>query len=176
VALLVLGAVDTGGAGCACPENVLLRALVTDLVLRRDETLVMDMEAGIEHLGRATARGVDVMLVVVEPGQGSIDCALRVRRMARDIGIKFVCAVANKIASAGDDEFVRQAAGDLDLIGSIPLSETIRRADRKGISVLDEADVNLTTCFVQILKRLDSLDSRALPGPFGERKQAMNRR
>ena len=77
ITLLVLGAVEKGGGGCACPENVLIRALVRDLVLYKDETVVMDMEAGIEHLGRATTQGVDLMITVVEPGQRSIDCAKR---------------------------------------------------------------------------------------------------
>ena len=75
VALLVLGAVKQGGGGCACPESVLLRALVQDLILHQNDALIMDMEAGVEHLGRATARGVNTLLVVVEPGQRSIDCA-----------------------------------------------------------------------------------------------------
>ena len=87
VALLVLGAIERGGSGCACPENVLTCALVTDLVLRKDDALLMDMEAGVEHLGCATARGVDTMLVVLEPGQRSIDSTRRVIRMAGDIGL-----------------------------------------------------------------------------------------
>ena len=85
VALIVLGAIEKGGSGCACPESVLIRALVTDLVLYKNEALIMDMEAGVEHLGRATARGVDKLLVVVEPGQRSIDSARRVQRMASEI-------------------------------------------------------------------------------------------
>jgi len=155
VALLVLGAVDTGGSGCACPESVLLRALVSDLILHRDEALILDMEAGVEHLGRATARGVDKMLVVVEPGQRSVDCALRVRRMAGEIGLSDVQVVANKVTCDEDSAFIRGAVGDLEVIGSIPFSEEIRASDRYGKSVLDDADHIVVECFRKILKRLE---------------------
>ena len=155
VALLVLGAVDTGGSGCACPESVLLRALVSDLILHRDEALIMDMEAGVEHLGRATARGVDKMLVVVEPGQRSVDCALRVRRMAGEIGLSDVQVVANKVSCDEDTEFICRAIGDLKVIGSIPFSEDIRVSDRHGRSVLDDVDDTVVDCFRLILTRLE---------------------
>jgi len=152
VSLLVLGAVESGGGGCACPESVLLRALVQDVVLHKNESLVMDMEAGVEHLGRATARGVDVLVVVVEPGQRSIDCAHRVRRMAGEIGITDVRAVANKIASADDERFVREGLADLPLVGSIPFSQDILASDRDGRSVLDSMSADLLQRFEDILK------------------------
>ena len=82
VSLLVVGAIEKGGSGCACPENILVRALVTNLVLHRNEVLIMDMEAGVEHLGRATVSGVDGLLIVVEPGQRSVDCAKSIIGMA----------------------------------------------------------------------------------------------
>lgn len=137
VSLLVLGAVESGGSGCACPENVLLRALVQDLVLHKDESLVMDMEAGIEHLGRGTAQGVDTMLVVVEPGQRSIDCARRVHEMARQIGIRDIRVVGNKVHSAADETFIRESLDGIELLGIIPYSDQIQAADRDGRSVLD---------------------------------------
>jgi len=147
VAILVLGAVEAGGSGCACPEGVLIRALVSDLVLYKDEALVMDCEAGVEHLGRATARGVDAMLVVVEPGRGSLDCAARIFRMAEEIGLTDLPVVANKIGSPGDEEFVRAGLPDREILAWIPLSEAIREADRSGRSVLeglsDEASESL---------------------------------
>ena len=157
VSLLVLGAVQAGSAGCACPESVLLRALVTDLVLRKDETLVMDMEAGVEHLGRATARGVDMMLIVVEPGQRSIDCALRVSRMAGQIGLDRVRAVANKVTGAAQEQFIRDGLGELPLLGSIPFSSSIGAADRDGMSVLDGADDAAMACFRDILASLETV-------------------
>lgn len=154
VSLLVLGAVDTGGSGCACPESVLLRALVSDLVLYKDEALILDMEAGVEHLGRATARGVDRMLVVVEPGQRSIDCAHRVRRMAGEIGLTRVFAVANKIVSPADEAFIRERLDGVELLGAIPHCEGLRQGDREGRSVLDGADPAARQAFTTILHRL----------------------
>ena len=154
VALLVLGAVEKGGSGCACPENVLLRSLVNDLILVRNETLIMDMEAGVEHLGRATAQNVDCMLVVVEPGQRSIDTAFRVRQMANDLGLKNVSFVANKIRNEEDAEYIRQSFSESELLGEIPFSEAIRQSDRDGISVLDALDAQAIEVFESVFSRL----------------------
>ena len=155
VALLVLGAVEQGGSGCACPENVLIRALVTDLVLYKDEALVMDMEAGVEHLGRATARGVDRMIVVIEPGQRSVDSAKRIIRMSNQIGLKNIEFVANKINSPWDEQFIRNALPGHELLGFIPYSEEIRRNDRNGLSVLDGLSKETVSKFEDILRKLE---------------------
>ena len=101
VKLIVMGGVKKGGSGCICPESVLLRTLVTHMVLLRDEVVVMDMEAGIEHLGRATAKGVDRLIVVVEPGRRSIETARHVRQLAGDLGLHQVAVVGNKIRAGG---------------------------------------------------------------------------
>lgn len=151
VALLVLGAIEAGGSGCACPESVLMRALVQDLVLHKDEALVMDCEAGIEHLGRATARGVDMMLVVVDSSRRSIDCAERIFRMARDIGVREVRVVANKVASPEDERFVRASLTGREVLGMIPYAEAIRAADRDGRSVLDGLDDETLGRFADVL-------------------------
>jgi CO dehydrogenase maturation factor len=156
VALLVLGAIEKGGSGCACPENVLIRALVTDLVLVKNETLIMDMEAGIEHLGRSTASGVDTMIVVLEPGQRSIETAQRVIRMGKEIGLKNIQFVANKITSADDEMFIRSAFPEHQLMGTIPYSEEIRLADRIGKSVLDGLSKEMREKFASILSKLQS--------------------
>jgi CO dehydrogenase maturation factor len=156
VALLVLGAIEGGGTGCACPESTLIRSLVTDLVLYKDDALVMDMEAGIEHLGRGTARGVDSMIIVLEPGQRSIDSAQRVIRMAGEIGLKNIELVANKIYGQSDEEFLRNAFPDHELLGIIPYSEKFRQSDRNGQSVLDNLDSELLKIFKEILKKLEA--------------------
>ncbi len=155
VTLLVFGAVEQGGGGCACPENVLIRALVTDLVLYKDDALVMDMEAGIEHLGRGTSRGVDVMLIVVEPGQRSIDCAGRIIRMSKEIGIKKIKLIANKTNDTDDEDFIRNAFPDHKFVGVVPYSEGIRLADRDGRSVLDGMEPDLYMRFEDILSSLE---------------------
>ena len=147
VALLVLGAVEQGGSGCACPENV--------LILYKNEALVMDMEAGVEHLGRATVKGVDCMIVVIEPGQRSIDSACRIIRMSHEIGLKNIQFVANKIDGPNDDQFIREAFPDHGLLGTIPYSEEIRRNDRNELSVLDGLSNEMVTRFEEILEKLN---------------------
>lgn len=156
VALLVLGAIDRGGGGCACPENVLLRALVTDLVLYRDDALIMDMEAGIEHLGRATSSGVDQMIIVVEPGQRAVDSTRRILKLSRDIGLPRIRLVANKISGPDDETFLREAFPDEAFLGFIPYREDFRRADRSGRSVLDGLSEDLLRRFETILKALET--------------------
>jgi len=154
VALIVLGAIVKGGGGCACPESVLVKALVADLVLHRNEALVMDMEAGIEHLGRGTAQGVDAMLVVVEPGQRAVDCAMSVVKLCKDLKIKKIYAVANKITCPGDEQFVRNSLGDLHLLACVPYAESIRRSDMEGKSVLEGLDLKTTALFEDILEQV----------------------
>jgi CO dehydrogenase maturation factor len=156
VALLVLGAIDRGGAGCACPESVFIRALVSDLILQKDDALIMDMEAGVEHLGRATVRGVDAMIIVVEPGLRAIECAKRIISMSADIGLTRIKLVANKVTNAGDERFIRDAFPSHELLGAIPYSAQIGSADRRGESVLSVLDDGLKGIFIDILRKATS--------------------
>ncbi|MDR3239125.1 MAG: AAA family ATPase [Clostridiales bacterium] len=156
VELLVMGAINKGGGGCACPENTFAKALVTDLVLYKNQSLVMDMEAGIEHLGRGTAIGVDVMLIVVEPGQRAVDCARTVLRMSDEIGLKRFLLVGNKIVGEEDKQFIRDAFPGLEIAAFLPYSQNIRAADRDGMSVLDGLNPEETALFEQILAKLES--------------------
>jgi CO dehydrogenase maturation factor len=132
IKLIVMGGVKKGGSGCICPESVLLRTLITHLVLLRGEVVVMDMEAGIEHLGRATAKGVDRLIVVVEPGRRSIETAQHVKQLARDLGLQKVVVVGNKIRSAADREFLEKHLPDLPILGFLPFDERIIQADLQG--------------------------------------------
>jgi len=154
VALLVLGAVQGGGTGCACPENVLLRALVQDAVLRRDEVLFLDMEPGIEHLGRATARGVTTLVIVVEPGQRSIETYRRIAGMAGEIGLVNIAVIGNKVTSPEDEAMIISAVEHEPLVGLIPYSERFRANDRDGRSALDDLDDELCVLFADILTSL----------------------
>jgi CO dehydrogenase maturation factor len=161
VSLLVLGAVEAGGSGCACPENVLIKALITDLVLFKNDALIMDMEAGVEHLGRATVKGVDKLIVVVEPGQRSIDSAWRIIRMASDIGLVSIALVGNKVTSAADQEFITTAFPNHTLLGFIPFSDQFRKLDQLGLSVLDGLSHDHIHVFENILQALS--DKRENP-------------
>jgi CO dehydrogenase maturation factor len=151
VSLLVLGGVEQGGSGCACPENVFLRALVMDVVLYKEETLIMDMEAGIEHLGRTTVQGVDSMIIVVEPGQRSVDSAYKIIRMSREIGLRRIQLVGNKIGDTKDEHFILNKFPDFDFLGIIPFSEKIRQNDRDGKSVLDGLSEGIVDRFRKML-------------------------
>lgn len=154
VDLLVLGATEEGGGGCACPENVLIKALVQDLILYKDDTLIMDMEAGVEHLGRATAKGVDTMLIVVEPGQNSIDCARRVIKMAGEIGIKDLRFIANKVNDGEDEKFLTQALSEHEFLAVIPFSAQIKKSDRDGEAAIDNMPPEILEIFSETLKKL----------------------
>jgi len=154
VALLVLGAIQQGGSGCTCPENVLIRSLISDLILYKKEAVVMDMEAGIEHLGRATARGVNTLLIVLEPGQRSIDSTRRIIKMAQDVEIRNIQLVANKIVVDKDVRFIKDAFPEWNLIGEIPYSDQLRLSDRSNRSVLDGLDEKLIGRFEGILEKV----------------------
>jgi CO dehydrogenase maturation factor len=132
VKLIVMGGVKKGGSGCICPESVLLRTLVTHMVLLRDEVVVMDMEAGIEHLGRATAKGVDKLIVVVEPGRRSLETAMHVKKLAEDLGLHKLAVVGNKIRGPADEAFLRKNLPGLPILGFIPFDEKIIEADLGG--------------------------------------------
>lgn len=132
VRLLVMGGVSSGGGGCICPESALVRALVTHLVLGRDEALVLDMEAGLEHLGRGTARGVDHLIVVVEPGRRAIATARQVHNLARDLAIERVWLLGNKLQNPDDLHFLVQQLPDIELLGQLSADPCIARADRDG--------------------------------------------
>jgi len=133
IRILVMGGIRGGGAGCACPANSFLRALLRHLVLRPGETVIVDLEAGVEHLGRATAQGVDALLVVVEPDVRSLETAARIRELAGEIGLTRVYAVGNKLRGQDDGEFVRaHLPPDLPLIAALPFSIEIQRGARSG--------------------------------------------
>lgn len=137
VKLLVMGTVDTGGGGCVCPEHVMLKALLSSMVFRKDDVVVMDMEAGLEHLGRGTASMVDQFIVVIEPGARSVQTYEKVRQLAADLGITNVNVVANKIRSEDDREFIRQRIPAENLLGFISYNAEVIDADRRGVSPYD---------------------------------------
>ncbi|HEM61200.1 MAG TPA: hypothetical protein ENO24_02825 [Chloroflexi bacterium] len=140
VRLLQLGAVKKGGSGCICPESVLLRSLVTHLLLDRpDEEVIMDMEAGVEHLGRATAQSVDAFLIVVEPGRRSLQTAEMIRTLAKDIGIPRLFLVGNTIRDERDRQFIREYGPDLPILGFLSYSPAAIEADMEGVAVFEAA-------------------------------------
>ena len=132
--ILVMGTVDKGGEGCVCPASVLLKALMRHMILKKDEIVVLDMEAGIEHLGRRTSESVDLMIVVVEPSLKSVETAKRIKALATDIGVKNIAAVINKASDKLEETFTRSKLNKegMDVIGCIPRDNIVVMADMEG--------------------------------------------
>jgi CO dehydrogenase maturation factor len=141
VKLLVMGSIKPAGTGCFCPENALIRTLISHIILDRGEIVIMDMEAGVEHLTRGTAKSVDLMLIVVEPGQRSIELAETIKRLSSSLGIKRICLVANKVRTKNEEEFVMESAKatKTGLLGIIHYDDAASVADREGKAVVDVA-------------------------------------
>ena len=156
IKLLVLGTVGRGGGGCICPESALLKNLVRHLFVGRKEAVILDMEAGLEHLGRGTASAVDAFIVVVEPGQRSLQTAHAIKRLAADIWIHKVLVVGNKIRSERDEAFIREHLPGDELLGFVPFSEKAIEADMTGTAIFD-ADEELVAAAKGIKEKLDDL-------------------
>ena len=137
--LLVMGTVDKGGEGCVCPASVRLKALIRNMILKKDEIVILDMEAGIEHLGRRTAEAVDVMVIVVEPGLKSLETAERINKLAADIGIKNITVVINKVSSKKEEEFVKNKLDEMgfNILGCIPRDELVIQAEMDDKPLVD---------------------------------------
>jgi len=139
VKLLIMGTVKKGGSGCMCPESALLRNLLNHLLLRRSEVVIMDMDAGVEHLGRGTARAVDAFIIVVEPGRRSIQTAEAIKDLAQDLGIEKCYVVGSKTTSDADRRFIIDNMPGFEVLGFINYNPMIIEADLKGMSVFDAA-------------------------------------
>ncbi len=137
VRLLEMGAVDLGGSGCICPESAMLKTLFTHLLFRKDEILIMDMYAGVEHLGRATVDFVDAMLVVVEPTRRSLGTAAQIKKLAQDIGLTRLWLVGNKVRNADEAAFLQAETPGLPVLGLLTADMAVQEADRMGIAVYD---------------------------------------
>lgn len=144
IRLMVMGRVKKGGSGCYCPENALLQALLAHLLVARNEVVILDMEAGIEHLGRGTARAVDKLIIVVEPGRRSIETAERIKKLAEDIGLKNIAVVGNKIRSESDKKFLTANLPGFQFLGFIPYDPAIIDADLANLPLQDSSQKVVT--------------------------------
>ncbi len=139
IRLMRMGRIKKGGTGCYCPENALLRTLLSHLLISRNEVVILDMEAGIEHLGRGTAGAVDKLIVVVEPGRRSIETAHNIKKLATEIGLKNVAVVGNKVRSQTDRDFLISSLPGFEFLGFIPYDQAIVDADLANLPVLDSS-------------------------------------
>jgi CO dehydrogenase maturation factor len=133
IKLLRMGTVKKGGGGCICPESAMLKTMVQNLLLFRKEAVIMDMEAGIEHLGRATAQAVNPLIVVVEPGKRSMETARQIKSLAEDIKLNNIAFIANKVRTQHDINFLKKEAGDIPILGFLPFKDDILKADMESL-------------------------------------------
>jgi len=154
IKLLVMGGVQKGGDGCACPENVLIRTLLSEIILNRQEVVIVDMEAGIEHLGRATSRAVDKMLITVEPGARSISTAKAIMKLAQDIGIGSFGIIGNKILDEKQKDWILSQFPPEQILGTISYHEIIQTADLNRQPLVELLDDTLTSEFTRIYQNL----------------------
>lgn len=154
VSLLVAGTVNMGDSGCMCPSAALLKALISHLVMQEGEVLIMDMDAGIENLGRGTTKGMDALLVVVEPGQRSLDTLGRIKKLASDIGTDLVYCVANRVTNDNERYIIQKYSDEIhaDVLAFIPDDATLRQADLTGTAPLDMSQDSAAIIEMQKLK------------------------
>jgi len=162
IRIMAMGRLKRGGSGCYCPENALLQALISHLLLRKNEVVILDMAAGIEHLGRATARAVNVFIVVVEPGRKSIDTAIRIKKLAADIGVANIVATGNKIRSQADREFLKTNLPNITFLGFIPYDQSIIDADISGRDVVNHLSKPVKDEITMIFNKLVDIISETI--------------
>ncbi len=154
IRLLLLGCIPQGGGGCFCPENVLLKNLVRHLLVQREEALIIDMEAGLEHLGRGSTGYVDALVIVVEPGQRAMNTARQIKRLGEDLKIKNMMIVGNKVNSEEDRRLIEEQLFDFPVLGHMSFNPKILQADREGKSPYD-IDEKIKEEVEAILKELE---------------------
>lgn len=156
VSVLRMGTVETGASGCLCSASSFLQAFIRHLLLDEEDVVIMDMEAGVEHLGRGTAKSVDVLLIVVEPTPRAVQTAHMVKQLAADMGVSRLGVVGNKVSSAEDVEFLESALGGIPLLATIHEVKGIREAERKGVTAFD-ADPEFAEAVRTVSERLSEL-------------------
>jgi CO dehydrogenase maturation factor len=154
VRLLEMGSVDMGGSGCICPEAAMLKTLFTHLLFRKDEVLILDMYAGVEHLGRATVDFVDAMLIVAEPTRRSLGTASQIKQLANDIGLNRLWLVGNKVRNDEEQSFLTAETPGIPVLGFLPADMGVQEADRLGIPVYDHVPA-LREAAEAMVKELD---------------------
>lgn len=151
--LLVMGTVEKAGEGCICPESSFLKALMRHLVLNRRELLILDTEAGVEHLGRKVAEGFDVMLVVAEPSVKAVEAANRIYKLSKEMGVKKIYCVGNKTRGKEDEKFIEDGI-KYRVIGFIPYDEAVLHADREGKPLVSNPDSKALKAIERIVEKI----------------------
>lgn len=161
IRLLEMGAVDMGGSGCICPESAMLKTLFTHLLFRKDEVLLLDMYAGVEHLGRATVDFVDALIIVVEPTRRSLGTAEQILKLAKDINLERIWLVGNKVQNAEEIHFLQSNSLGLPLLGTLPSVPGVIEADRLGIAVYDHVP-ELRQAAIEIANQIEEISQERI--------------
>jgi CO dehydrogenase maturation factor len=161
VRLLEMGSVDTGGSGCICPESAMLKTLFTHLLFRKDDVLILDMYAGVEHLGRATVDFVDAMLIVVEPTRRSLGTAGQIAKLANDIGLNRLWLVGNKVRDDREATFLSDNTPGIPVLGFLPADLAVQEADRLGQAVYDYVPAVRQAAESMAEELLDQIETRS---------------
>ncbi|MFC1917160.1 AAA family ATPase [Chloroflexota bacterium] len=159
IKLMLMGRIKRGGTGCYCPEGSLLQALLAHLLVIRDEVVILDMEAGIEHLARGTSKSVNILIMVVEPGRRSIETAQTIKKLSDDLGLPSLAVIGNKIRTDQDREFIKSILPGFEFLGFIPYDPTVIEADLANRSVL-EASPKVRKEIDKIYEKLVSLSQQ----------------
>lgn len=169
IRFLRMGGVKQGGTACYCRENSFLHAVLNSLLLKEREIVVLDMGAGIEHLTRGTARGVDLMLIVTEPTRVSVQTTKVIQKLAREIGIKKLLVVGNKVRNDKERQFLEQAFTREELIGVIPFSEVVlEQALDAGTAAMDSSPLPADTpVFNRLLREIEAKEHKAEVEQYG---------
>ncbi len=154
IQMLMLGAVEQGGSGCICPSSALLKQLVNHVIVQRDGVVLLDLYAGVEHLGRGTAESVDALLVIAEPTKRSMGTAHQVDSLAKDLGINNIYLVGNKVQSKADEDFFREVSENFELVGCMPHTPEVMTADRSG-EILFELSPDMAAMAAEIAAQIE---------------------
>jgi len=156
VSLLPVGTIESAGEGCFCPQTAFVRALLRQLALEKDESVVLDLEAGLEAFGRAAVEGLDLLLIVVETGMRSVETAKRILGMVPELGIRNVRIVANKVRPGMLSVLSRRMAEEglfVDIV--LAYSDDLAARDLKGSPVFDYADAEFEKGARAVLRTLE---------------------
>jgi CO dehydrogenase maturation factor len=154
IKVLVAGAIKHGGTGCYCPENAFVRALVSHVLLDKKNALILDMEAGIEHLSRGVVEDVDQLLIVVEPSRSSIETAQRINKLSLELGLHHISVIGNKIKNDAEKDFLREALSEIEFAGFVPLDEKLQQAELAGKPVAG-ASQRVDDTIARIVRRIE---------------------
>ena len=153
VTLLTNVQIEHGGGGCLCGEHITVRDMLGYMVEQDDQYTILDMEASVEHMGRGTPRYADVLLMVTEPYYRSLETTGRLAPLARDIEVKQMYVVANKVRGARDEEAIRRYCSErgLDVLAVLPFDEEVVEAESSGRPILD---ADPASAYVRVVEQL----------------------